>query len=92
MPVKDKMFQPGAILHEVIVGTLRSAGTSFEAWCDKNGVHPSTARTATYGQSGGDKGQALLKRLIDDAGPELVLAAYRKRMILEAQKLEGAAA
>ena len=86
------MFQPGEILHEVIVGTLRSSGTSLAAWCDRNGVHPAAVRQATYGQSGGDKGQALLKRLIDDAGAELVLAAYRKRMILEAQRLQGAAA
>ncbi len=92
MSAKNKMFQPGAILHEVIVGTLRSSGTSLAAWCDRNGIHPAVVRQATYGQSGGDKGQALLERLINDAGPELVLAAYRKRMILEAQKLEEAAA
>jgi len=59
-------------------------------------VHTSTARTATYGQSGGDKGRAVLEKLIEDAGPELVLAAYRKRMLMEARKFdatpEGAAA
>lgn len=86
------MFQPGTILHEVIVGAFRSAGTSFEAWCAENGVHPSTARTATYGQSGGDKGKALLGQIIDAAGRDLVAAAYRKRMIMEAQRLEEVAA
>ncbi len=92
MPVKNKKFQPGVILHEVIVGAFRSAGTSFEAWCDKNGVPTSTARTATYGQSGGDKGQALLERIINDAGREVVEMSYRKRIILEAAKFQGAAA
>jgi len=69
MSVKNKMFQPGAVLHEVIAGAFRSAGTSFEAWCKANNVHTSMARMATYGQSGGDKGQALLDQIIDAAGP-----------------------
>lgn len=92
MAVKNKMFQPGAILHEVIVGSFRSAGTSFEKWCAENGVHPSTARMATYGQSGGDKGVALLNKIIDGAGRDLVAVGYRKRMMMEAERLEGAAA
>lgn len=80
MPVKNKMFQPGAVLHEVIVGAFRSAGTSFEAWCNQNGVHTSTARMATYGQSGGDKGQALLDQIIDAAGREVVTLSYKARI------------
>lgn len=88
MPMKEKMFQPGAILHEVIVGVFRSAGTSFEAWCKTNQVHPSTARTATYGQSGGNQGRALLDRIIDAAGRDLVRSAYSKRMIGEAARLK----
>lgn len=87
MPKFIKPFQPGAILHEVIVGAFRSAGTSFEAWCKENGVHPSTARTATYGQSGGSQGRALLQRIINAAGEDLVSAGYAKRMIAEATRL-----
>ncbi len=69
------MSRPGAILHEGIVGTLRSAGTSFEDWCKRHGVHTSIARQATYGQMGGPRGQDLLER-----------------MIMEAKRLQGAAA
>ncbi|KJZ21851.1 hypothetical protein [Tritonibacter mobilis] len=90
MPNFRKPFQPGAILHEVIVGAFRSAGTSFEVWCKENGVHPSTARTATYGQSGGAQGRALLKRIISAAGEDLVTAGYSKRMIAEASHLSEA--
>jgi len=92
MAVKINLFQPGAILHEVIDGALRSAGSSFDAWCRENGVHPSTARNATYGQSGGDRGAELRRRIINDAGRDLVEVAYSRRMILEAQKLGGGVA
>ena len=92
MAVKNKMFQPGAILHEVIAGTFRASGTSFEAWCKANGVHPSTAKNATYGQSAGDRGRELRQRIIEAAGRDVVEMAYRKRMIMEAEKLQGAAA
>lgn len=92
MAAKNKMFQPGAILHEVIDGAFRSAGSSFETWCKANGVHPSTARNATYGQSSGDRGRELRHRIIEAAGRDVVEMAYRKRMIMEAEKLQGAAA
>ena len=90
--MKNKMFQPGTILHEVIDGAFRSAGTSFGAWCAENDIHASTARNATYGQSAGDHGQKLRERIIDAAGRDLVTIAYRKRMLMEAEKLEGVAA
>lgn len=86
----NKPYQPGAILHEVIVGAFRASGTSFEAWCKKSGIHPSTARTATYGQSGGTQGRALLKRIITAAGEEMVSAGYSKRMIAEVSHLSEA--
>ncbi len=73
-------LQPGAILHEVIVGCLKSSGTSFDAWCREHGVNSSTAKTATYGQSGGDKGKALLARMIEAAGRPQVEMAYRSRI------------
>lgn len=92
MPVKNKKFQTGAVLHEVIVGAFRSSGTSFEAWCKQNKIHASTARSATYGQSGGDKGQALLDRIIDEAGRDVVVLSYKARIAAEAKRLEGVAA
>lgn len=89
MAFQNKMFQPGAILHEVIAGALRSSGSSFEEWCRDNGVHPGTARNATYGQSAGERGLALRNRLIDAAGRELVEIAYYKRMVMEAERLKA---
>ncbi len=50
--IQNNLFQPGTVLHEVIVGAFRSAGSSVEFWCETNQVHTGTARTATYGQSG----------------------------------------
>ncbi|MFC4216010.1 hypothetical protein ACFP4H_16905 [Pseudophaeobacter arcticus] len=90
MTKQDKIFQPGTILHEVIVGAFRSSGSSFEAWCRTNDVKPSTARTATYGQAGGEVGSAMLERIIDAAGREMIEMAYSKRVIREAAKLENA--
>ena len=90
--MQNKMFQPGTILHEVIVGALRANGSNFDAWCAENKVNRTTARLATFGQSGGPRGKQLLEKMIADAGPEVVEAAYRERMKAEAKKLEGAAA
>lgn len=42
--------------------------------------------------SAGPRSQALLDRLIDDAGREVVTAAYRIRMDAEARKLAQVAA
>jgi hypothetical protein len=89
MTKQEKIFQPGTILHEAIMGAFRSSGSSFEAWCNANNVKTSTARTATYGQSGGKLGSALLDRIISDAGREMVEMAYSKRMSREVERLEG---
>lgn len=80
MAVNYEKIQPGAILHEVIVGCLRSAGTNFDAWYREHGVNTSTAKQATYGQSGGDKGKALLAKMIDAAGREQVEMSYNSRI------------
>ena len=37
MTLKNKMFQPGLALYEVVVGTFKSAGTTFAAWCKEAG-------------------------------------------------------
>lgn len=67
MALSDNMFQPGVILHEVIAGAFKASGSSFDAWCVENNINRSSARQATYGQSGGDRGKAILSRLINDA-------------------------
>jgi hypothetical protein len=88
MTKADKMFQPGTILHGVIVGAFRSNGTSFEAWCKANGVNTSVARSATYGQAGGEVGSALLERIIEAAGREMVEMGYAHRMKREADRFD----
>tara|TARA_R110002111_G_scaffold145727_1_gene212293 strand:- start:187 stop:363 length:177 start_codon:yes stop_codon:yes gene_type:complete len=49
------------------------------------------ARQATFGQSGGDRGKAILDRVIDDAGRAVVALSYRTRIEAEAKRLETAA-
>lgn len=73
-------YQAGSILHDAIVGAFKASGGSFEGWCADNGISPSVARNATYGQSKGPKGRALLARMIAAAGPEVVRAAYMARL------------
>lgn len=92
MTDKGNIFQPGVILHEVIAGTLKAKGSSFDAWCVENEINRSTARQATYGQSGGDRGKAILERMINDAGRDVVTMSYRARIEAEAARFAGAAA
>ncbi|MCU9850386.1 hypothetical protein OEZ60_20585 [Defluviimonas sp. WL0024] len=80
MTQKDVQFQPGAILHDAIVGSFRAGGRSFEVWCADHGISPATARNVTFGQSKGPKGRALLARIIDAAGRDVVRAAYEARL------------
>jgi methylmalonyl-CoA mutase cobalamin-binding subunit len=75
----------------VIVGAFRAQGTSFAEWCRKEGVKVNTASLATYGQAGGDRGRQMLERMINDANPDVVEAAYRRRMIEEAAQLQEVA-
>lgn len=75
-----KKFQPGAILHEAIIGAFRANGDNFNDWCRRNGITPSVARNATFGQSRGPAGVALLARLIEGAGPDFVERAYARRL------------
>lgn len=89
MTKADRIYQPGTILHGVIVGAFRASGTSFEAWCNAHGVNTSVARGATYGQAGGEIGRALLERIIDAAGREMVELGYTQRMQAEAERLSN---
>lgn len=80
MPANQYPFQPGAILHDAIMGAFRASGATLEGWCNENGMKPSVARNCTYGQMRGPKGRAMLARLIEAAGPETVRVGYQTRL------------
>lgn len=92
MAQKPYHFQPGAILHEVIVGAFRARGLTFEGWCKDNGLTPMNGRNATFGQSRGAIGQANLEKIIDAAGREFVMDAYRRRIAEHFSQLQKGAA
>lgn len=92
MAQKDPEFQPGAILHEVIVGAFRARGTTFEGWCGENGLTPTNGRNATFGQSRGEVGQRNLERIIAASGIEFVRDAYRRRVAAHFAQIRKAAA
>lgn len=73
-------FQPGAMLHDAIIGAFRAKGGSFEVWLADLGIPPATARGATYGQSKGPKGRATLARILEAAGPDIVRTLYVDRL------------
>lgn len=85
-------FQPGAVLHEAVMGGLRANGTNFSVWCRENGVSETAARQATFGQSRGPNGQDILGRLIKAAGPEFVRQVYDTRVLAHAEQLKSGAA
>lgn len=87
MSFQNNVFQPGVILHEVIAGAMRSRGTTLHEWCKNKGLSWSTVRQITFGMAAGPRSQIVLDGLINDAGREVVTAAYRVRMDAEAQKL-----
>ena len=92
MTQNDFELQPGAILQDAIVGTFKAHGRSFEKWCHENGITPSNARSATFGQSRGPKGRELLERLIDAAGRDFVMKAYAARIGAYAEYVKKGAA
>ncbi|MCX7301338.1 MAG: hypothetical protein NTX73_13365 [Rhodobacterales bacterium] len=87
MADKHRDFQPGAILHQVVVGAFRMQGKTLHHWCLENGVTPASVRNSTYGQASGPVGRALLERAIDAAGREVVSDLYARRMREEAERL-----
>jgi len=74
------------------VGTFKANGGSFELWCRENGISPSLARNATFGQSRGPKGRALLARLIEAAGEDFLRMAYSRRIAAYAAAVKKGAA
>lgn len=95
MPVKNKMFQPGLVLYEVVLGAFKASGTPFEQWCKGNGITGNQARNAlkgVYTGPTGPTGREVMDRLIEGAGAEVVSVAYRARMEAHVAQLNGAAA
>lgn len=92
MPQEPCNFQPGAILHEVIVGAFRARGLTFEGWCNDNGLTPMNGRNATFGQSRGAIGRRNLEKIINAAGREFVMDAYRRRIAEHFVQLQKGAA
>jgi len=89
MPQQQYDFQPGAVLHEAVMGGLRANGTTFSRWCRENGVLQTVARQATFGQSRGENGQAILAKLIEAAGPDFVRTVYERRFLEHADTIRG---
>ena len=87
MPVKKIMFQRGVILNEVVVGAFRASGTTLNKWCEENNVGVTSAQSALIGKSGGANGLALMERLVDAAGRDVVEVAYRKRIQMHAEAI-----
>ena len=88
--MKINSIIPGAILHDAIVGTFKSRGTTLVEWCREAGVSPTAARQAAYGQCQGVRGQQLLNMMMEAAGREVVELSYSTRMLMEAEKLKAA--
>ena len=92
MSRKPPEFQPGAILHEVVVGAFRARGLTFEGWCKENGLTATNGRNATFGQSRGAVGRHNLNQIIDAAGRDFVREAYRRRVAEHFEQLQRGAA
>lgn len=80
MPPKTPPYQPGAILHDAIMAGLRARGRTLVDFCASRGIDVQAARQATFGQSGGPRGRAIVADLISEAGPEFVHQVYVTRM------------
>lgn len=90
MTQADFSFQPGGLLHAAIIGAFRANNLTFDGWCKENGVLPTVARQATFGQSRGANGQAILARMIEAAGEDFVRHIYEKRLLDHADQVRAA--
>lgn len=92
MSPKASDFQPGAMLHDAIMGALRARGVRLEDWCAANDCTPGGVRSATFGQGRGPKGVALLEKLLDSVGRDLVRPGYEARLREHVAALQKGAA
>ncbi|WP_313350493.1 hypothetical protein [Paracoccus sp. (in: a-proteobacteria)] len=83
-------FQPGSVLHAAIIGAFRANGSTFDGWCKENGILPTVARQATFGQSRGPNGQNILARMIEAAGVDFVRHVYERRLLDHAEQIRTA--
>jgi hypothetical protein len=80
MPPKTFPYQPGAILHDAIMAGLRARNRTLVDFCAERGIDTQAARQASFGQSGGPKGRALVAAMIEAAGPAFVHQVYISRL------------
>ncbi|PCH67058.1 MAG: hypothetical protein COC12_12050 [Rhodobacteraceae bacterium] len=85
-------FEPGALLHDAIMGAFRTSGSSCNAWCGTYGITAMTARNASLGLTRSPVGKKILHDMIEAAGPDLVALAYRKRVRKHLGEIEEDAA
>lgn len=89
MADNEHPYQPGAMLYDAIMGAFRSSGRTFEGWVIANGIKQATARSAAFGQAKGPKGRALVARIIEGAGPDVVRAGYLARLNSHVEDMGG---
>jgi hypothetical protein len=92
MTVNVLEFQPGAVLHDAIVAALHAQGRQFQHVCEQLGISVNRGRQATLGMSRGPVGMADLRRLIEQAGPDLVRQIVIRRMSEDLAVLKKGAA
>lgn len=83
---------PGKWLHNAIMGALKGRGHSLASWCDENDVGRQTIRTYTYGLNSGPNSDAVLQKLINDAGRETVISMYKRELLEQAVEAKADAA
>ncbi|MEO5332055.1 MAG: hypothetical protein H7839_08530 [Magnetococcus sp. YQC-5] len=65
--MNDHTLQPSRALYTAIRKGFISQGTTFNAWCQANGVMRQNATSALIGAWDGPKGRELRRRLFDAA-------------------------
>ena len=68
MAQKQEEFQPGALLHAVLVGVFRARGTTYDRWCKANGVTQGNPRLIPSSRPFQRSGRAPV-RLLDGSAP-----------------------
>lgn len=57
-----------AMRHRRVRAAFLCQGTSFDAWCRQNGVHPQNAHKAMTGRWSGPKAAQLVDRILSASG------------------------
>ena len=83
---------PGRWLHEAIMGALKGRGISYTSWCKEQDMGAQALRSYTFGINSSPKSEAVLDKLIDDAGRDVVLMLYQHRLFEQAEQFRKVAA